>query len=206
MNKIHQSKWKVLLCVLLVALMLPVMAIIAFAEEEAPEATTPSEGYVLTIYNADGTVGFVIDGTKSISDFCIRTAIEDARVFVDNAFLFGITTPATYVVEMYEDSTENQSFTIDSDVTVNGNGHKIILGEGVVLTNNGTFNNVTVEEPAKVANVAKIGDVEYADLQAAIDAAADGDTIVILESFALTAQNAQPLFKPAYNRESYCGI
>ena len=97
----------------------------AFATEELP-----TKGYKLTIYNADGTEGMPIDGTKSVSPFCLRSAIEDARVFVDNAFLFGITPPATYVVEMYENSTEDQSFEIGSDVTINGNGYKIVCAEG----------------------------------------------------------------------------
>ena len=134
-------------------------------------------GYFLTIYNADGTVGMEIDGTKSGSEFSLKSAIEDARVFVNNAFLFGITTPATYVIEMYEDSTEGESFEIGSDVTINGNGHKIVLGDGVKLTNNGKLNNVTVEEPA--GPVAKIGETEYATLAEAI-AAANGGTVEIL--------------------------
>lgn len=179
MNKIHQNKWKIVLCVMLAALMLSVLAIVAFADE-APDDSTPSEGYVLYIYNADGSVGKKIDGTKSISDFCLRSAIEGARVFVDNAFLFGITTPATYVVEMYEDSIEDQSFTIDSDVTVNGNGHKIVLEEGVVLTNYGTFNDVTVEEPVAPATQVSTWD----DLAAAI---ANADVTDIVLSSDITA-------------------
>ncbi|MDO5414527.1 MAG: LPXTG cell wall anchor domain-containing protein [Bacillota bacterium] len=55
------------------------------------------------------------------------------------------------------------------------------------------------------ADVAKIGDTGYATLQAAIDAANNGDEIDIIKDFSLEAQNAQPLFSPAYNRESYCG-
>ncbi len=108
---------------------------------------TPTEGYMLYIYNADGTVGKTINGTKSASDFSLKSAIEDARVFVDSS-IFGITTPATYVVEMYEDSTEDESFAIGSDVTINGNGHNINLADSVALTNNGTLNDVTV-----IANV-----------------------------------------------------
>ena len=55
MNKIHQNKWKIVLCVMLAALMLSVLAIVAFAGE-APDDSTPSEGYMLYIYNADGSV------------------------------------------------------------------------------------------------------------------------------------------------------
>lgn len=54
--------------------------------------------------------------------------------------------------------------------------------------------------------VAEINGVGYKSLQAAIDAAADGAEIDIIADFALAAQNAQEMFKPAYNRESYCGI
>ena len=145
----------------------------AFATEELP-----TKGYKLTIYNADGTEGMPIDGTKSVSPFCLRSAIEDARVFVDNAFLFGITPPATYVVEMYENSTEDQSFEIGSDVTINGNGYKIVCAEGVTVTNNGTLNNATIEAPAVA--VAKIGDVKYETLAAAFAAAKSGDTVTLL--------------------------
>ena len=56
------------------------------------------------------------------------------------------------------------------------------------------------------ATEAKIGDTYYATLQIAIKEAEDGATITLIDDFSLTAQNAQELFKPAYNRESYCGI
>ena len=67
----------------------------------------------------------VIDGSKSASEFSLKSAIEDARVFADNGFLFGITGTPSFVVEFYEDSTEDESFEIGSDVTVKGNGHVI---------------------------------------------------------------------------------
>ena len=58
----------------------------------------------------------------------------------------------------------------------------------------------------RAENVAKIGDVGYATLQEAINAVQEGETITLVNSFELTAQDAQDLFKLAYNRESYCGI
>ena len=145
----------------------------------APVNEAPEKGYILTIYNADGTVGKTIDGTKSVSAFSLKTAIEDARVFVD---FFGITTPATYVVEMYEDSTESESFEIGSDVTVNGNGHKIVLAEGVELTNNGTFNDVTVEE-----YVDPNAPVEVATFNELVAALAEEKDVVLTADITTTA-------------------
>jgi len=60
--------------------------------------------------------------------------------------------------------------------------------------------------PVSADTVAKIGDTSYADLQTAINESANGAEIVLVANFDLTAQNAQELFMPAYNRESYCGI
>lgn len=54
--------------------------------------------------------------------------------------------------------------------------------------------------------VAAINGVKFSSLQAAIDAAADGAEIDVIDNVALTAQDANPLMSPAYNRESYCGI
>ena len=53
---------------------------------------------------------------------------------------------------------------------------------------------------------AQIGDIQYPSVQAAIDSAADGETIVILKNIQLTSQDAKPVLKPAYNRESYAGL
>ena len=54
--------------------------------------------------------------------------------------------------------------------------------------------------------VAMVGEDAYFTLQSAIDNAPDGAEIEIVTSFALTAQNANPLMKIVYNRESYCGV
>jgi len=46
----------------------------------------------------------------------------------------------------------------------------------------------------------------YFGLQTAVNNVSDGGTITLLSDIALSAQNAQEYFKPAYNRESYCGL
>lgn len=182
MNKTRRSSWKLSLFLVLVLLLMSVVCTVSYADDTAATAdATPTEGYVLTIYNADGTEGMRVDGTKSASAFSLRTALEDARVFVDNAFLFGIQTPATYVVEMYEDSTEDQSFEIGADVTVNGNGHKIVLAEGVVLTNNGTLNNVVLND-----YVAEVAGVKYATIDEAIANWTNGTTLKLLKDVTLS--------------------
>jgi len=87
-----------------------------FAEE------TPTEGCFVIIYNEDGTVGMEIDGTKSASPFKLSTQLEDAYVFIDNAFLFGITgTPSIYI-EMYEDSNDDEVAQIKYNTEIVTNG------------------------------------------------------------------------------------
>ena len=176
MRKHYRGLMVAVLCLLLALLMIPVVGAAA-----ADEGTTPEKGYFLTIYNADGTVGYTIDGTKSISDFCMKSAIADARVFVDNASLFGIKTPATYVIEMYEDSHENASFELGADVTINGNGHSIVLAEGVTLTNNATLNNVTIVDPSAPAVTVVTTGAEL------VDALENGGNVKLGADIALTA-------------------
>ena len=106
---------------------------VAFAAEE-----TETKGYMLYIYNADGSQAMAIDGTKAVDEtYSIKSALDDARVFVDNAILFNITTPATYKIELYEGSIEDESFEIGSDVTVKSESSGITVNEGVTLTLNG---------------------------------------------------------------------
>ena len=54
--------------------------------------------------------------------------------------------------------------------------------------------------------VAEAGGQYYVTLQGAVDGVADSGTITLLSDIELAAQDAQELFKPAYNRESYCGV
>ena len=76
MRKNHRSLWKFSLYLLVMALMLSVMAVTAFADDSTEATEAPTEGYTLTIYNADGTVGMVIDGTKSISAFSAESRVN----------------------------------------------------------------------------------------------------------------------------------
>ena len=164
--RIFNKIMSVVLALVMVLSMLPMSVFAAEAtqtdhdvgEQTAAVETTadegseiPTEGYELTIRNADGSEGMTIDGTKSASDFCLKSAIEDARAFTNNAFLFGLTTPCTYVVEMYEDSYEDESFEIGADVTINGNGFKIVCAEGVEVTNNGSLNDAEIVGSAPAA-------------------------------------------------------
>ena len=134
----RNAKSKVLACLVIVVMLVSAATIAIFADASTE---TPEKGYMLYIYNADGTLGMDINGTKSVEEtYSIKSAMEDARVFVDNAFLFGITTPVTYVLDMYEDSYEDESFEISADVTINTNGHSIVCADGVEITNNGKIN------------------------------------------------------------------
>ena len=144
------------------------LSLTVFADDSTE--STPTKGYTLYIYNADGTVGMDIDGTKSASDFSLKSAIEGARTFVDNAFLFGIQTPVTYVIDMYEDSYEDESFEIGADVTINGNGFSIVKADGVEITvaDGATLNDVKGLESTKC--VAAVNGVKYETLEAAINA------------------------------------
>lgn len=54
--------------------------------------------------------------------------------------------------------------------------------------------------------VAEAGGKYYVTLQGAVNGVADSGTITLLSDIELAAQDAQELFKPAYNRESYCGV
>ena len=54
--------------------------------------------------------------------------------------------------------------------------------------------------------VAEAGGKYYVTLQGAVNGVADSGTITLLSDIELAAQDAQELFKPTYNRESYCGV
>jgi D-alanine--poly(phosphoribitol) ligase subunit 2 len=92
---------KCLSWMLTLTMLLSMIPGMAFAAEEAAEE--PTEGYILVIYNEDGTEAMTINGSKSASEFNLGTALEDAYVFGNNAFLFGITGTPTYEVVLYED-------------------------------------------------------------------------------------------------------
>jgi len=87
-------------------------------------------------------------------------------------------------------------------VAIGGNTDVYVYNSYYTSYENGVLGGLTeVATP-----VAEVDGVKYTDLQAAIDAAANGAEIDIIADFALTAQDANALFKPAYNRASYCGV
>ena len=113
-------------------LMTTVMTVTAFADEnentatiDSGDSTEPTSGYMLYIYNADGSIGYTINGTKSISEFNLASALEDAYVFGDNAFLFGLEAPLSYEIVFYQDIVINEQVVIPEDktVTIDLNGH-----------------------------------------------------------------------------------
>ena len=107
---------KLLALLLCFAMVFSTMSFSVFAEE------TPTQGCFVVIYNEDGTVGMEIDGTKSATNFKLSTQLEDAYVFIDNAFLFGITgTPSIYI-EMYEDSNDDEVAQIKYNTEIVTNG------------------------------------------------------------------------------------
>ena len=91
MNHLCKRTLSLIMAIFMVLAMIPANPVSVHAEEvDAQQEATPEKGYMLYIMNEDGTVGMDINGTMSTSAFCMRTAIEDARVFADNGFLFGI--------------------------------------------------------------------------------------------------------------------
>ena len=120
-------------------------------------------------------------------------------------------------------TVKNVDITVTKDMWYNS-GAVVIgsLGGKTAVINGTTFENVTVNGKSAynlagsgyvvkpgvpVTGVAAtLNGVYYTSLQDAINAAADGDVIVINNNVILSSQDAQPLLKPVYNRESYCGI
>ncbi len=107
-----------------------------------------------------------------------------------------------------------------------GQNADILLDYGVGNTEasiSGTSANLSLEKVNNVATdsvvdasenvtaksydiVASVNGVEFKSLQAAIDAAAEGAEIDIVDNFALTAQNVKSLVSMVYNRDFYCGV
>ena len=105
----------------------------------------------------------------------------------------------------------------NSIVNYQGEDADFIKADGIAEGNTPVIENNTLEgeNVAVVLNngvamvvlpVAQIGTTGYATLQDAVNAAQNGEIVTVLSNIELTAQNAQEMFKPAYNRESYCGI
>ena len=116
-------------------------------------------------------------------------------------------------IEMDSSLTSGINLTI-SNTTATGFGSGNVSGNSLWNNKKGNAtaaNNditVVVDGVTVLAPVfeAQIGDKEYRSIQEAVNAAIDGQTIIVIKDHELTAQNAQEYFKPAYNRESYCGI
>ena len=66
-------------------------------------------------------------------------------------------------IELLTDVTATEVILIDKSLTINGNGHKIVCAEGVTVTNNGTLNDVIVEEPAPAVEEPKEVVPEFSD-------------------------------------------
>ena len=96
----------------------------------AQETETEEKGYEIVIYNEDGTEAMTIDGTKSISGFNIKSALEDAYTFGNNGFLFGISGTPTYELVLLQDVeiTEMVAIPAGKNVVVNLNGYDITSG------------------------------------------------------------------------------
>jgi len=159
---------KILCAVMAFAMILSTTGMAVSAEETA----VPTEGYYLTIYNEDGTVGFKIDGTKSASPFRLSSSVKDADVFVDNAFLFGIKGTPTYEIEVFQDSIDDEPVEFNYSTVIKGNGHSMIYtgaGEYFVCQNGVTVDaeDYTIEIP-----VADVNGTPYKDADSAIKAAA----------------------------------
>ncbi len=147
-----------------------------------------------------------------------------------------VSSDRTYAViqAIYDDFSKNNNFVTVNGGTINGglyswyqgaclaasleiNGGKFVAGastEALRVRTSGSFgiplsisDDAEFEGEVRIQAVASLGGKIYASLQAAVDAADDTDyEIAVLSDIELTAQNAQPLFKPVYNRESYAGL
>ena len=95
------------------------------------------------------------------------------------------------------------SYSAENNLNVVATGNT--LAENGALKYNAINAGGTIEQEGFFTPVLAIGSKQYFTLQEAINKAANGAEIDVLADIALTAQNAQNLFKPAYNRESYCG-
>lgn len=153
------------------------VGITAMAEE------TPEKGYILTVYSEGDP--FVIDAEKSASAFNLKTALEDAYVFIDTPWMSGVSGTPSIVIDMYEDSQYAEMVELKYATTINGNGHKITYtGEGNAYTgiaptlNDVTFvnENETETQPTAVGN--------YDELVAAL---ANGGEIILNDNITTEA-------------------
>ena len=108
----------------------------------------------------------------------------------------------------YTITVKDNSFT---NVEINGtaiNNLNLLLGSNYTTYITIPEDNF-VEENNTLTNVAsnlKVVAKTYNDLKLALAYSKDGETVELGADIELGSQNAQEYFKPAYNRESYCGI
>ena len=111
--------------------MISCFSLSAFAAGIESRQAEETSGYKLVIYNEDGTEGMTIDGTKSASEFNVKSALEDAYTFGNNAFLFGITGTPTYELQLLQDVeiAEMVEIPAGKNVVIDLNGYDITVPE-----------------------------------------------------------------------------
>ena len=144
MEKMFKRLLSLAVALFMVLGMVPAGAFDVFAADD--------EGYMLTIYNEDGTENMIIDGTKSASEFNVASALEDAYTFGDNAFLFGITGTPTYELQLLQDVEMTEMFAIAAgkNVVIDLNGHAITSGYQTDATKHiypfDVYGNLTIKD------------------------------------------------------------
>ena len=110
--------------------------------------------------------------------------------------------------DMSSDSYVNiTSYTVPNNVQVVANNNTNLAANTETECNQiaAPLANINAQD-GFLTPVAEAGGKYYVTLQGAVDGVADSGTITLLSDIELAAQDAQELFKPTYNRESYCGV
>ena len=178
--------------------------------------TTDSDNYNVWTYGAKEV---------AFNECTFNSAGKSVLIYAESASIFNnvTVTACTFIastpvegkaaIEMDSSLTRGINLTI-SNTTAEGFGSGNVSRNSLWNNKKGNAtaaNNditVVVDDVTVLAPVfeAQIGDIKYRSIQEAVNAAIDGQTIIVIKDHELTAQNAQNYFKPAYNRESYCGI
>ena len=169
--------------------------------------------------NSTGAVfTFTMNGgvVKSDTYFAIRNNVYAGNTCDAGAAIVQLNGGTVYGLHFCEWGSKNldYQFVIGKNMVVECGNYPDFTDQAIRLViGTAATSKITVDiaEEAqingKIQNaVAKIGTRYYTNLQKAIDAVQAGETITLISDIKLTAQNAQEYFKPAYNRESYCGI
>ena len=110
--------------------------------------------------------------------------------------------------DMSSDSYVNiTSYTVPNNVQVVANNNTNLAANTETECNQiaAPLANINAQD-GFLTPVAEAGGKYYVTLQGAVDGVADSGTITLLSDIELAAQDAQELFKPTYNRKSYCGV